>query len=389
MTTANRRSAIGANGKVRYAVVGLGYISQVALLPGFGHAEENSELTALVSGDAEKLKQLGKQYGVRHTFSYEQYEECLNSGEVDAVYIGLPNSMHRDFSVRAARAGVHVLCEKPMAITEEDCEAMIAEAKDHEVKLMIAYRLHFEEANLKAIELVQSGKLGDVRIFNSTFTQEVKAGDIRLRTATGGGTLYDIGIYCINAARYLFRAEPIEALAVTAKSGDERFREVEEMASAVLRFPGDRLAAFTCSFGTAQVSAYRVVGSKGDLRLDPAYEFVGELKHYLTIDDKTKETTFASRDQFAPQLLYFSNCVLKGEEPEPSGQEGLADVRVIRALYQSAQSGRPVRLAPFERQRRPTPDQEIHRPPVKKPKMVHASSPSGGSRTHPRGCVFR
>jgi glucose-fructose oxidoreductase len=255
---------------------------------------------------------------------------------------------------------------------------MIAEAKDKEVKLMIAYRLHFEEANLKAIELVQSGKLGDVRLFNSTFTQQVKEGDIRLRKETGGGTLYDIGIYCINAARYLFRAEPTEAFAVTANNGEERFREVEEMASALLRFPGDRLAAFTCSFSTAPVSTYRVVGPKGDLRLDPAYDFVGDLTHHLTIEEKTKETKFSSRDQFAPELLYFSDCVLSDKEPEPSGEEGLADVRIIRALYQSAQSGQPVRLAHFERQHRPTPDQQIKRPPVKKPKMVNASSPSGG-----------
>jgi glucose-fructose oxidoreductase len=372
-----KRAKTGADGKIRYAVVGLGYISQVALLPAFAHAKKNSELAALVSGDPEKLKQLSKQYGVKRTYAYEQYEECLNSGEVDAVYIGLPNHMHRDYTVRAVRAGVHVLCEKPMAVTEEDCEVMIAEARDNGVKLMIAYRLHFEEANLKAIELVQSGKLGDVRLFHSTFTQQVQEGNIRVRRETGGGTLYDIGIYCINATRYLFRAEPGEVFAVTANNGEERFREVEEMATAVLRFPGDRLATFTCSFSTAPVSAYRVVGSKGDLRLEPAYDFVGELKHYLTIEGKTKETKFSSRDQFAPQLLYFSDCVLNDKEPEPSGEEGLADVRVIRALYQSAQDGKPVRLEPFERQHRPTPDQEIEKPPVKKPKLVNASSPSG------------
>jgi len=380
MTNANaQRARTGRNGKIRYAVVGLGYISQVALLPAFAHAKENSELTALVSSDAEKLKELGKQYDVERLYSYEQYEECLSSGEVDAVYIGLPNTMHRDFTVRAARAGVHILCEKPMAMTEEDCEVMIAEAKDNEVKLMIAYRLHFEEANLKAIELVQSGTLGEVRLFNSTFTQEVEAGNIRLRKETGGGTLYDIGIYCINAARYLFQAEPREVLAVSANNGEERFREVEEMTSSILRFPGDRLAAFTCSFSTAPVSTYRVAGSKGDLRLDPAYDFVGDLKHYLTIDGEMKETKFRKRDQFAPQLLYFSTCVLKGEDPEPSGEEGLADIRIIRALYQSAQSGQPVRLAPFERQRRPTSAQQIKRPAIRKPQLVHARPPSGGS----------
>src|SRR5262249_33982730 len=150
-------------------------------------------------------------------------------------------------------------------------------ADDNRVKLMIAYRLHFEEANLKAIEEVQAGRLGDARIFNSVFTLQVEAGNIRLRKETGGGTLYDIGIYCINAARYLCRAEPTEALAVTATRAEPRFHEIEEMTSAILRFPDDRLASFTCSFGAASVSTYRVVGTKGTLCVNPAYEFAGEL----------------------------------------------------------------------------------------------------------------
>src|SRR5215211_1906007 len=165
--------------KVRYAVVGLGHIAQVAVLPAFAHAE-NSELAALVSDDPEKLEKLGRRYKVKARFSYNQYEECLRSGSVDAVYIALPNHLHRPYSEQAARAGVHVLCEKPMAVTEDDCLSMIRVAEENGVKLMVAYRLHFEEANLKAIELVQGGKLGDPRLFESVFTMQVKAGDIRL-----------------------------------------------------------------------------------------------------------------------------------------------------------------------------------------------------------------
>src|SRR5204863_4609102 len=111
--------------KIRYAVVGAGYISQVAVLPAFQHAQENSELVALVSGDAQKSKKLAKKYKIARTYSYEQYADCLGSGEVDAVYIGLPNNMHRAYTEGAADAGVHVLCENPMAITEEECESMI------------------------------------------------------------------------------------------------------------------------------------------------------------------------------------------------------------------------------------------------------------------------
>src|SRR5215208_1493326 len=351
--------------KVRYAVIGLGHIAQVAVLPAFAHAE-NSELTALVSSDAEKLEKLARKYKVRGRYSYQEFDECLESGAVDAVYVALPNHLHREYSERALRRGIHVLCEKPMAVTEEDCLSMIRAAEENQAKLMVAYRLHFEEANLKAIDLVQSGKLGDPRLFDSAFTMTVKEGDIRLNPrGMGGGTLYDIGIYCINAARNLFGAEPMEVVAFSANCGDERFQQCEETTSCILRFPGrERLASFTCSFGAADVSSYRVVGSKGELVMDPAYEYAGELKQRVTINGRTRERTFGKRDQFAAELIAFSECILTGASPEPSGWEGLADVRVIRALYRSADSGQPVRLEPFSKEERPTLDDEIRRPPV-------------------------
>ena len=171
--------------KIRYAVVGLGYISQVAVLPAFEHAQTNSTLTALVSSDPKKLKSLSRKYGVKHAYSYEQYADCLASGEVDAVYIALPNHMHRAYTEAAAQAGVHVLCEKPMALNEVDCEAMIAEAEKARIKLMIAYRLHFERGNLHAIQTVNSGKIGEPRIITSVFSQQVKAGNSRLKEGRG------------------------------------------------------------------------------------------------------------------------------------------------------------------------------------------------------------
>ena len=362
--------------KVRYAVVGLGYIAQAAVLPAFAHARENSELVALVSRDATKRKKLGKKYGVSETCSYEDYEKCLRGGEIVAVYIALPNSLHRQYTEAAAGAGVHVLCEKPMAVTAEECTAMIEAARKNNVKLMIAYRLHFEAANLQAIEIVQSGKLGKPRIFASTFTMQVKDGDIRLQKEMGGGTLYDIGIYCINAARYLFRAEPTEVVAFRANGEDARFGDVEESISAIMRFPEDRMANFVCSFGGADVSAYEVVRSKGSLRLDPAYELASELTHHLTIDGKKKTRNFSRRDQFAPELIYFSNCIQKNLDPQPSGEEGLADVRIIEALYRSADSGAAVEIDSAPPRKRSTRAQEIKRPPIQMPRMVNATGPS-------------
>ncbi len=362
--------------KIRYAVVGLGYISQAAVLPAFAHATKNSEITALVSDDPKKLKKLGLKYGVKALFSYDQYEDCLNSGEIDAVYIALPNNMHCEYTIRAARAGIHVLCEKPMAMTVEECGKMIEETARANVKLMIAYRLHFEKANLKALEIAHSGKLGELKIFHSLFTMQVKEGNVRLKADLGGGTLYDIGIYCLNAARSLFGCEPTKVFAISAKGGDRRFREVDEMTAALLYFPGNRLATFTSSFGAADSSAFEILGTKGGLRLDPAYEMVDELHHVLKINGKVKQETFSKRDQFAPELLYFSGCILTGKNPEPSGREGLADVRVIQALYRSAKTGASVSLGKFEKKERPDMRQEARRSPVKKQKLIRAQMPS-------------
>jgi glucose-fructose oxidoreductase len=364
--------------RVRYAVVGLGHIAQVAVLPAFVHATQNSELAALISDDPEKLEKLGKRYKVKTRCSSDQFEECLRTGQIDAVYITLPNHLHREYTERAARVGVHVLCEKPLAVTEEDCLAMIRTAESNGVKLMVAYRLHFEEANLKVIDLVQSGKLGDPRLFDSVFTMQVKEGDIRLNPRElGGGPLYDIGVYCINAVRNIYGAEPMEVMAFSANNGEPRFYECEETTSAILRFPGrERLASFTVSFGASDVAQYRVVGTKGDLLMDPAYEYAEPLKQRITINGKTRERTFPKRDQFAPEILSFSDCILTGAEPEPSGWEGYADVRVVRALYRSADSGHPVTLEPFSKEERPSLDQEIRRPPVRKPQLVNTEAPS-------------
>jgi len=359
---------------VRYAVVGLGHIAQVAVLPAFGNARRNSALAALVSGDPVKREQLSQRYRVERACAYEQYDELLKSGAIDAVYIALPNSLHAEYAVRAARAGVHVLVEKPMAVTEEECRRMAEAAREGGVRLMVAYRLHFERANLEAVEAVRSGRIGEPRLFSSTFTMQVVPDNIRARRGLGGGVLYDIGIYCINAARALFRDEPIEARAALSGSRGE----VEESVCAMLRFPGERIATFTCSFGAADVSEYRIVGTRGDLALEPAYEYAMALQHRLTLDGERKERRFAKRDQFAPELLYFSDCVLKGHDPEPSAEEGLADVRVIRALYRAAETGEPVELGPFEKRERPTLEQEIRRPPIDQPRTVRTQAPSGG-----------
>jgi glucose-fructose oxidoreductase len=363
-------------GKIRYAVVGLGHIAQNAVLPAFAHARKNSALTALVSDDPAKLRAMSQDYDVEHLFSYDDYDVCLRSGEIDAVYIALPNNLHREYCVRAARAGIHVLCEKPLAPTEDDCQEMIRACAENGVSLMAAYRLHFERGNLEAIELVKSGKIGEPRIFNSVFSQQVRPGNTRVKSRYDQGPLYDVGIYCINAARYLFREEPTEVMCFSAAGDDPRFRDVEEMDSAILRFPGDRLANFTCSFGAADTADYEIVGTRGRLRAIHGYEYTQPVTLELTVGGRTQKRTYEVRDQFAPELIYFSDCILRDKEPEPSGIEGLLDVHIIRSLYQSAKEGRTVQLKELTRQHRPTLRQNIYRRRVVKPPLVRVKAPS-------------
>ncbi len=369
----------GASSKVRpirWAVVGAGHIAQVAVLPAFRNAE-NSELVALISGDPDKRRVLQERYDIEHVLDYEAYDAFLASGLVDAVYIALPNHVHRDYTIRAARNGVHVLCEKPMAVTERDCEEMIRAADDHHVKLMIGYRLHFERGNLEAIDIVDQGELGEPRFFGSVFSQDVKEGDIRLNSLDeGGGSVYDVGVYCINAARSLFRDEPLEVTAYSAGRDDPRFELCDEMTTAVLRFPGERLATFTSCFGAHAISRYEVVGTRGRLVMEPAFEYATEIAYRVETDDGHRERRLEKRDQFAPELIYFSDCIRQDREPEPGGLAGLADVHIIRAVYESAAKGRSVRLLPIRQPERPDLSQAITRPGFDKPGEIHASSPT-------------
>ena len=307
---------------------------------------------------------------------YQDFERLVREARADAVYLSLPNHLHREWAERAARCGLHVLCEKPMAPTVEDCEAMIGATDAAGVKLMIAYRLHFEEANLGAIELIRSGRIGDPLLVSATLTQQVRAGDIRTRAPEGGGALLDEGPYCVNAARYLFRAEPTEVFAFSNLAQDPRSQGVDETTMALLRFPEGKLAQFVVSQAAAATTQFRVIGADGDLRVEPGFGYVGERKHFLTVDGTTEEKAFPARDQFAPELLYFSQCILEDAEPEPSGEEGLADVRVLVALQESARQGRSVSLPPFHRKQRPEPSQVIVRPPIEEPPTVDAPSPT-------------
>lgn len=361
---------------VRYAVVGLGHIAQAAVLPGFQHARTNSQLSALISGSRVKRSKLSAMYKVDHVYDYNRYDECLRSGQIDAVYLALPNHLHKQYAKAALRKGIHVLCEKPLGLTILDCKEIIQAAEESGAKLMVAYRLHFNHANLKLISLAQSGRLGELRIIHSLFTQQVRKENTRLDPKVGGGPLPDIGIYCINAARYVYQAEPYEVLAMQLKGKDPRFRRVEEMDGALLRFQGDRLASFVCSFGAADRADMDVIGTKGSVRLESAFEYSVGMKQVTRIDGRTTTQHYPVFDQFAPQLRYFSNCILRDHQPEPSGQEGFIDVTIIEALRRSGRTGHPVKVDVPSKRIRPSLKYTERIPRSRVPPYVRATSPT-------------
>jgi len=372
---ARKSSREKSDRQVGYAVIGLGHIAQSAVLPAFAHAR-NSRLVALVSGDAEKRQKLSRRYRC-DAYDTRDLDDVLDRPDVDAVYIAEPNDKHVDFVVRCAKEGVHVLCEKPLGVSEEECRRMIEAARESGVKLMTAYRLHFEPANLEVIRLIEKGRIGEPRIFSSTFAYQVKPGNIRTSAERGGGAIWDLGVYCVNAARYLFRADPEEVLALRIdRPDDERFQDVHEGMSVLLKFPDDRVAQFAVSFGAYEQDEYRIVGTKGSIVLDQAYEYAAPRTLVLGTSGKERRRKFRPSDQFGPELIAFSRAVLDDTPVEPDGEEGLRDVRIIVAALKSARENRPLKLVWSSRKRLPEPSDRIYRPAIREPHLVGVEAPT-------------
>ncbi len=368
-------------GQVRYGVVGLGHIAQVAVLPAFKAARRNSLITAFVTEDPKKARKLSQKYRVPSVYGYEQFDELLASDVVDAVYIALPNNLHKEYAIRALEAGIHVLCEKPLALTEQDCQDIGKAAEASGARFMTAYRLHFEEANLEALRMCKTGKLGQLRYFSSDFSMQITDPDnIRLKRENGGGPIWDIGIYCINGVRSLFQAEPIEVFAYAATiPGDKRFSEVPEMVSVDMKFPDERLATFTCSFGSDSAGSYRITGTKGSILVENAYEYAGPRKLIFKKDEKVqKSKSYRKADQFAAELNYFSDCIKRNKDPEPGALEGLSDVRVIRAINESIETGKPVTVNGSGRHIGPNEKMATHFRGHEEPELVNVT-PSHGN----------
>jgi predicted dehydrogenase len=326
---------------VGWAMVGLGELALGEIMPAFGLCKV-SRPVALVSGHRDKAEKVAAAYGIKksHIYDYDNYDELAKNKDVDVIYIVLPNSMHAEYTIRGLEAKKHVLCEKPMAVTVKESEQMIAAAKKADRKLMIAYRLQYEPLNMKVIDMCRKEEFGKLQTISASNCQNVKAPNIRLSKKLGGGPLGDIGVYCINAARYITGKEPVEVTAWAHQPKDEpRFREVPERMGFTLRFDSGVIAACDCSFNSAESRKYRVHCTDGYIDMDPAFSY-RNLKLRTFDGKRNAELVLPPKNHFASEMEHFSHCILKNQDPRTPGEEGLADMRVMAAIEKASESGK-------------------------------------------------
>ena len=335
--------------KAGWAIVGLGHLSVDEILPAFGTARM-SECVALVSGHPEKAKALARVYGIPEdaVLTYAEYDRLADMDAVDVVYNVLPNSMHAEFTNRALKAGKHVLCEKPMAGKVAECRSMIDTAKAAGRKLSIAYRLHHEPMNRKAMDLCRRQAFGEIKSISSTFTQNVSAPNIRLSAELDGGSVGDVGVYCINACNYLTDSRPARVTAFKHQPPDDpRFREVAESFAWLAEYPSGVLASCNCGFGAAFSTRYEAQCAGGLIGMDPSFPYRGlRLWTQESVDGVPRRTEhqIPPVNQFTEQLDDFSDCVLNDKPPRTPGEMGLADMLIVEAIHRSAREGRPVEI---------------------------------------------
>jgi predicted dehydrogenase len=336
--------------RVGFALVGLGRLSIQQLIPAF-RASKKAKLTALVSSDPAKAQKLAQENGIdpKSIYDYKNFGRIEKNKEVQVVYIVLPNSMHAEYTVRAARAGKHVLCEKPMETSVTKCQQMISECRHAKVKLMIAYRVQYEPMNRAMQRLVREQTFGPVRTIESANCQMVKEMEWRLsEKLSGSGAVGDVGVYCINTIRFLLGEEPIEIFAQTYRpAGDPRFKEVDATTSWQMRFPSGVLANCVCSFDAHDTKSYRVVAERGTFGMDPAFPYRG-LKMFAKPNDPPLPQ-ITETDQFANELDHIADCVMNNKEPYTPGEEGLQDQRIIEAIFESAKRGKPVTMPKIDK----------------------------------------
>ena len=343
--------------RLGFAVVGLGHLSLEQILPAFGQTKR-CKPTALVSGDPAKMKQVAQQYGIaeKNIYSYQNYDALKDNPDVDIIYIVLPNSMHAEYTVRGAQAGKHILCEKPMANSVKECQHMIDACNAANKKLMIAYRIQYEPYNRQMMQMARGRELGAVKLIEMVNGQN-QGGDLnqwRLKKSlAGGGSLPDVGIYCLNTARFVTGEEPIEILASQYSTpGDPRFKEVEESVTWTMRFPSGIQVNAACSYGFHETRRYRIVGSDAWAEMSPAFPYkglrmtVGRKNPTNPMIENKEERILDEKNQFALEMDHMAECVQENKKPFTPGEEGLQDIRLIATIYDAAQNDKKIVLPP-------------------------------------------
>jgi predicted dehydrogenase len=329
---------------VGYAAIGLGRISDIFMRA--CAQSQTAKVTALVTGHPDtKGVKYGGMYGIPKSsvYTYETFDRILENEDVDAVYIGLPNSMHCEYTVRAASAGKHVLCEKPMAISSGECRKMIDACRQAKVKLMIAYRVHYDPTWRQTFQIIKSGEIGELESFQGGFYGQEALGEWRLnRKLAGGGALMDLGIYPLNAIRHITGEEPTEFTAVVAtREHSDRFAEVEQSMEWTMKFPSGILASCGCSYGARGPSYLSIHGEKGDLTMDQAWNYDGM---HLRGENGGQQIELVSSGKlpfgFVLEAEHFADCIRNNKEAESPGEEGLKDMVAIESIYKAA--GAPI-----------------------------------------------
>jgi len=339
-----RAFAAATQKPVGYAAVGLGTISDI-----FMRACANSQtakITALVTGHPDtKGVKYSAMYGIPKTsiYTYETFDRIRDNPDVDAIYVGLPNSMHCEYTVRGAQAGKHVLCEKPMAISSMECRKMVGACRQAKVKLMIAYRVQYEPLWKQAIRIIESGQIGQLESFQGGFLGQQPAGAWRLTKALGGGgALLDLGIYPLNAIRHITGEEPANFSAVVAtRDHSGRFSEVEQSMEWTMKFPSGILASCSCSYGQRGPNFLNINGETGYLVMEPAFSYEGMRLHGEVGGRQIDQSSTGKHPyQFTIEAEHFADCIRNDKEPQSPGEEGLKDMLAIEAIYQAA--GAPI-----------------------------------------------
>ena len=332
--------------KLGFALVGLGRLSEGQLVPAF-KTTKHCRLAALVSGKPDKAKAWAQQNGVpeKNIYGYQDFDRIRDNPDVDVVYVVLPNSMHAEYTIRAAKAGKHVLCEKPMAISVKECDEMIAACKAAGRQLAIGYRLHFEPHNLEMMRLAREKVFGAVKVVET-------AGGFRIgdptqwrlnKALSGGGSLLDIGLYALQAARYITAEEPTSVTAVQTITDPVKFKDIDESIVFSFKFPGGAVANCSSSYATG-LNRYWAGAEEGWFEVAPALNYKGIRGRTARRGEAPKDMAFPEIDQFAAEMDDFARCILENRPTRVPGEEGRRDQRIMAAIYEAAASGRAVAL---------------------------------------------